>query len=310
MDRKTLISVVGPTAIGKTRLAIAIAQYFDTEILSADSRQFYKEMTIGTAVPSKEELETVTHHFIQHKSIFDEYSVGDFEKEALSLLERLFQSKNVVVMVGGSGLYVDAVAKGLDKFPKIDPSVRTKLNTLLELHGLTELQRKLKALDPTYAKKVDMENPHRLVRALEVCLGTGKPYSTFLNKARPQRYFDVLTVGITTDRETIYSRINRRLDQMIAGGLLEEARSLEEHKALNALQTVGYKELFSYFEGKWDLPTAVLEIKKNTRRFAKRQLTWYRKKKDILWIEYDVPTASVLEKIKNEIAYNQKNNGQ
>lgn len=301
MAEKKLICIVGPTAIGKTSLAIAVAQYFDTEILSADSRQFYKEMSIGTAVPSKDELEIAIHHFIQHKSIFDEYSVGDFEKEALSLLEKLFVDKDVVVMVGGSGLYVDAVVKGLDKFPKVDPSVREDLNIIFKEKGIQELQHKLRGLDPTYAKTVDMDNPHRLIRALEVSIGTGKPYSSFLNKDIPQRSFEVLTVGISADREVIYDRINQRVDQMMEQGILEEARALKEHHALNALQTVGYKEIFAYFDAKWDLTTAISEIKKNTRRFAKRQLTWYRKNKDILWVEYDDPAASILEKIKNEL---------
>lgn len=309
MVKKKLISIVGPTAIGKTSLAIAVAQYFDTVIISADSRQFYKEMSIGTAVPSNDELEMVTHHLIQHKSIFEEYSVGDFEREALRKLEKLFVDKDIVVMVGGSGLYLDAVVKGLDNFPPVDPSVREELNTIFKEKGIQKLQHKLRDLDPSYVKKVDMDNPHRLIRALEICIGTGKPYSSFLNKAIPQRFFDVLTIGISADREMIYDRINHRVDKMMEMGLLEEALSLKEHKALNALQTVGYKELFAYFDGKCDLPTAISEIKKNSRRFAKRQLTWYRKNEDILWVAYDDSTASILDTIKNKLNFNSKTNG-
>ena len=310
METKTLISIVGPTAIGKTRLAIAVAQYFDTVIISADSRQFYEEMSIGTAVPSKDELETVAHHFIQHKNILDEYSVGDFEKEVLSLLKKLFVEKDIVVMVGGSGLYTDAVVKGLHNFPKVNPSIREGLNTILEEKGIHELQDKLRKLDPFYAENVDLDNPHRLIRALEVSIGTGKPYSSFLNKVKPQRFFDTLTLGISADREMIYDRINQRVDQMMEEGLLLEANSLKEHKERNALQTVGYKELFSYLDGKWDLPTAISEIKKNTRRFAKRQLTWFRKREDILWVKYDEPDASVLEKINNQLESNYNSNGE
>ncbi len=309
MAKKKLICIVGPTAIGKTNLAIAVAQYFDTEIISADSRQFYKEMSIGTAVPSKDELEMIIHHFIQHKSIFEDYSVGDFERDALSLLEKLYMDKDIVVMVGGSGLYVDAVINGLDKFPKVDPSIRQELNIIFKEKGIQELQHKLQELDPSYADQVDMDNPHRLIRALEVSIGTGKPYSSFLNKNIPKRSFETLTIGISAGRDVIYGRINQRVDQMMQQGLLEEAQSLKEHHALNALQTVGYKELFAYFDGEHDLSTAISEIKKNTRRFAKRQLTWYRKNKDILWVAYDDPTPLLMDKIKNTLDLKPKING-
>ncbi|MFS4491487.1 tRNA (adenosine(37)-N6)-dimethylallyltransferase MiaA [Maribacter sp. 2308TA10-17] len=298
---KILISVVGPTAIGKTKLALTLAQHFNTDILSADSRQFFKEMRIGTAVPSEEELQTATHHFIQHKSIHEAYSVGNFERDAIKLLETLFIEKGVVVLVGGSGLYVDAVTKGLDNFPKIDPAIRMRLNIQLQEHGINHLQEQLKKLDPSYYNQVDLENPHRLIRALEVCIGSGKPYSSFVNQDKPKRPFDILTVGISADRELIYGRINRRVDLMLEEGLLEEAKSVYKHKELNALQTVGYKELFKYFDGEWELDFAVSEIKKNTRRFAKRQLTWFRKNEETLWVNFDENSTKIIEKIERKI---------
>ncbi len=282
-------------------MAIAIAQHFDTEIISADSRQFYKEMLIGTAVPTKEELDSVPHHFIQHKSIFKEYTVGDFEKEALDLLENLFQQNNVVVMVGGSGLYVDAVTKGLDEFPAIDPTIRIGLNKTYREDGIVALQDQLTVLDKVYCSKVDMENPHRLIRALEVCIGTEKPYSSFLKKKNIKRPFNTITVGINAERNIIYDRINNRADLMISKGLLDEAKSLYNHKSLNALQTVGYKELFNYFEGKCTLDHAISEIKKNTRRFAKRQLTWFKKNTNTLWVAHDDDVVGIIDSIENKL---------
>ncbi|TMM56917.1 tRNA (adenosine(37)-N6)-dimethylallyltransferase MiaA [Maribacter algarum] len=300
--KKTLITVVGPTAIGKTKLAIAIAQHFETEILSADSRQFFKEMRIGTAVPSKEELYSAPHHFIQHKSINQSYSVGDFERDAIELLHSLFKEKDIIVLVGGSGLYVDAVTKGLDTFPKINPEIRTKLNTELKEHGITHLQERLKELDASYYAQVDLENPHRLIRALEVCIGSGEPYSYFINQEKSKRPFDICTVGISADREIIYDRINRRVDSMLAEGLLEEAKSVYQYKELNALKTVGYKELFKFFEGEWELDFALSEIKKNTRRFAKRQLTWFKKNKETLWVDFEENSSEILRKIESKIS--------
>ncbi|MFK7812486.1 MAG: tRNA (adenosine(37)-N6)-dimethylallyltransferase MiaA [Maribacter sp.] len=298
---KTLISVVGPTAIGKTKLAIALAQHFKTDILSADSRQFFKEMQIGTAVPSEEELQSAPHHFIQHKSIQETYSVGDFEKDALRLLESLFKKTDIVILVGGSGLYVDAVTKGLDNFPKIDPEIRTRLNVELQEQGIAHLQEQLKKLDAPYYEQVDLENPHRLIRALEVCIGTGKSYSSFIRQEKPKRPFAICTIGITTDREIIYNRINQRVELMIKDGLLEEAKSVYEHKELNALQTVGYKELFKHFDGEWELDFAISEIKKNTRRFAKRQLTWFRKNENTLWVDFEEDISEIIEKVEKKI---------
>ena len=251
--KKNLISVVGPTAIGKTKLAIALAQHFNTDILSADACQFFKEMRIGTAVPSEEELQSAGHHFIQHKSVLESYSVGDYEKDAITLLETLFKTKDTVILVGGSGLYVNAVTKGLDDFPNVDSEIRVSLNNELQEFGIVHLQEQLKKLDSQYYAKVDLENPHRLIRALEICIGSGKPYSSFLKKEKPKRPFTTVTVGISADREIIYDRINQRVDLMINAGLLEEAQSLYKFKDQNALQTVGYKELFKHFDGEWEL---------------------------------------------------------
>ncbi len=301
MPSKKLVSVVGPTGIGKTKMAIVLAQHFKTEILSADSRQFFREMTIGTAVPSPAELASVTHHFIQHKSILEKYSVGDFEQEAISFLDGFFKNHTFAILVGGSGLYVDAVTKGLDSFPKIDEKIRVRLNQRLSDDGLEALQGQLKQLDPEYYEIVDLENPHRVIRALEVCLGSGLPYTSFLEKEKPERGFRHISVGIKADREIIYNRINKRVDIMMEEGLLEEAKMLYQHKDLNALQTVGYRELFAHFEGKWDLDFAISEIKKNTRRFAKRQLTWYRKRKDILWVDYDLEIPRVIDLVEKRL---------
>ena len=284
-NKKILLTVVGPTAIGKTSLAIDLALHFGTEIISCDSRQFFKEMSIGTAVPSSEELAQVKHHFIQHKSIFDTYSVGDFERDAITLLKELFKQHNVVIMVGGSGLYADAVVYGLDDFPEVSPEIRNELNELYQKQGITYLQTRLKDLDPIQYTQMDVQNPQRMMRALEVCIASGKPYSSFLNKKETLRDFTNITIGLTAEREVVYNRINERVELMLENGLLIEAQTLFPHKKLNALQTVGYRELFNFFEGKTSLDFAIEEIKKNTRRFAKRQYTWFHKNKDINWFE-------------------------
>ena len=284
-NKKILLTVVGPTAIGKTSLAIDLALHFGTEIISCDSRQFFKEMSIGTAVPSSEELAQVKHHFIQHKSIFDTYSVGDFERDAITLLKELFKQHNVVIMVGGSGLYADTVVYGLDDFPEVSPEIRNELNELYQKQGITYLQTRLKDLDPIQYTQMDVQNPQRMMRALEVCIASGKPYSSFLNRKETLRDFTNITIGLTAEREVVYNRINERVELMLENGLLIEAQTLFPHKKLNALQTVGYRELFNFFEGKTSLDFAIEEIKKNTRRFAKRQYTWFHKNKDINWFE-------------------------
>ncbi|MDR9458291.1 MAG: tRNA (adenosine(37)-N6)-dimethylallyltransferase MiaA [Salegentibacter sp.] len=302
MSTNFLITVSGPTAIGKTALAIKLAQHFNTEIISADSRQFFKEMRIGTAVPSEEELAAVPHHFIQHISVEDNYSVGDFERQAISKLGELFREHQVVVMVGGSGLYVKAILEGLDDFPEIDPGIREELNVTYETNGIEPLQQQLKELDPKYYEVADIQNPHRLIRALEICIGSGKTYSSFLNRKKPERNFKAINIGLETDREIIYDRINRRVDLMMDEGLLEEAEKLFPKRRLNALNTVGYKELFDYLKGIHSLETAVVEIKKNTRRFAKRQLTWFRKQEQVRWFDYKTSSEKIIEYIENKIS--------
>lgn len=301
MKAKTLIVVLGPTGIGKTGLAIKLAQHYQTSIISADSRQFYKEMSIGTAVPTKEELQAVTHYFIQHKSIVESYTVGDFERETLAVLHDLFAANDIVLMAGGSGLYIDAVVRGLDTFPPIDPEVRNTLNKKLEEFGLPILKAQLKELDPIYAAKVDLFNPQRVIRALEVCLSSGKPYSAFLNKNKAARPFKTIMLGMEAPRNIVYQRINTRVDTMMAEGLLNEVKGLIEHKHLNALQTVGYKELFRYLDGDCSLDDAVDEIKKNTRRFAKRQGTWFRRTQDIVWVDYDLPCNAIIEILSDKL---------
>ncbi|WNH12835.1 tRNA (adenosine(37)-N6)-dimethylallyltransferase MiaA [Thalassobellus suaedae] len=292
-----LISIVGPTAIGKTALSIKLANYFNTEIISADSRQFFKEMQIGTAAPSKEELAAAKHHFIHHKSIHDHYNVGAFEKDALICLNTLFKTHNVVIMVGGSGLYVDAVTNGLDNFPKVDASIRENLNTDLISKGLPYLQNKLKELDITSYNTIAIDNPQRVIRALEICIGSGKPYSSFLNKGKVKRNFKTITIGLTAEREIIYNRINKRVDIMMQAGQLDEVKSLIEYQNLNALNTVGYKELFNFLNGEWTLDFAVSEIKKNTRRFAKRQLTWFKRNKQTLWFDYETDVETIIKQL-------------
>ncbi|WP_092850101.1 tRNA (adenosine(37)-N6)-dimethylallyltransferase MiaA [Algibacter pectinivorans] len=300
-NSKYLISIIGPTAIGKTALSIKLAQHYNTEIISADSRQFFKEMQIGTAAPSPEELAGAKHHFIHHKSITDNYNVGAFEKDALQCLDSLFKAHNVVIMVGGSGLYVDAVTKGLDHFPEVDPSIREALNSQLETHGLESLQAQLQALDSTSYNSIAIANPHRVIRALEICIGTGKPYSSFLNQGKAKRNFKTITIGLMADRALIYQRINQRVDIMMAEGLLDEVTALLDFKNLNALNTVGYKELFSYLDGTWDLEFATSEIKKNTRRFAKRQLTWFKRQDDTLWFNFDTPIETITKQLNAHI---------
>ena len=301
MKTKYLISIVGPTAIGKTALSIELAQHFETEIISADSRQFFKEMQIGTAAPTSDELSSAKHHFIHHKSIKDEYNVGAFEKDALQCLEKLFQDKDAVIMVGGSGLYVDVITKGLDHFPKVGSNIREKLNKELKTKGLEDLQEQLKALDPVSYNTIAIDNPHRVIRALEICIGSEKPYSSFLNKGKEKRNFKTITVGLTANREMIYNRINQRVNIMMQKGLLEEVKGLLDSKDLNALNTVGYKELFNYLSGEWDLEFATSEIKKNTRRFAKRQLTWFKRNENTLWFDYNVPIEKIITQLESHL---------
>jgi tRNA dimethylallyltransferase len=304
---KYLITIVGPTAIGKTSLSIALAQHFNCEIISCDSRQFYKEMTIGTAVPNELELASAQHHFIHNKSIFENYNVGYFEKDAITKLEELFKTKNFAILVGGSGLYVDAILKGFDAIPEIDISIRDSVIIEYEINGIGYLQEMLKTLDPNYYAELSQSNPQtllnpqRMMRFVEVCLGTGKPYSSFINQKKNQRNFTPILIGLEAKRDIIYHRINQRVDIMMDDGLLAEAKIVFPHKNLNALQTVGYKEIFSYLDHEITLEFAIEEIKKNTRRFAKRQLTWFKRNPKTKWFEYDVNKKEIVEFINNQI---------
>ncbi|WBX75550.1 tRNA (adenosine(37)-N6)-dimethylallyltransferase MiaA [Tenacibaculum ovolyticum] len=298
--KNTLITIVGATAIGKTALSIKLAQHFGCDIISCDSRQFYKEMSIGTAVPDTEELAAATHHFIQNRSISEDYSVGQFERDTLVKLDELFAKNPIQIMVGGSGLYVDAVLKGLDYFPEVDPEIRATLTKELEEKGIAPLQEKLKELDIETYNSITIDNPHRILRALEICIGSGKTYASFKNKPKAPRNFKSIKVGLTADREIMYDRINRRVDIMMENGLLEEVKNIYSHKNLNALKTVGYRELFEYIDGNFTKEFAIDEIKKNTRRFAKRQGTWFRKDKDILWFDFKEQTEHIIKSIENK----------
>lgn len=301
-----LITIIGPTAIGKTTLSIVLAQHFGCEIISCDSRQFFKEMKIGTAVPNEEELNAAPHHFIQHKSIFESYNVGDFEREALLKLDELFEKKNIQIMVGGSGLYVDAILKGFDDFPDINPAIREEIKAKYESKGLDYLQQKIRELDPFYFEKISSENPQtlqnpqRMMRFVEVSLGTGKPYSSFLNQKKKERNFIPIVIGLEADREIMFERINRRVDLMLEQGLLEEAKRVYPNKHLNALQTVGYRELFDYFDEKTTLDFAIEEIKKNTRRFAKRQLTWFKRTENVMWFDFETNVNEIITFIQSK----------
>lgn len=282
---KNLISVVGPTGIGKTKLAIDLAKHFNTEIVSCDSRQFFKEMKIGTAAPSEEELAEAPHHFIGNLSVEEYYSIGQYEEDALKKLNELFQNHNTVILVGGSMMYEKAVIEGLNDLPEANIENQEKLQNIMEQEGVEKLQEILKELDPEYFEVVDIHNHRRLLRAIDVIWQTNKKYSEQIAVSQDSRDFNVIRIGIEAQREELYDRINRRVDIMMEKGLLDEVKGLEKFKGLTALNTVGYAELFKYFDGEWDLDFAVSEIKKNSRRYAKRQLTWYRKADDIHYLQ-------------------------
>ncbi len=284
IDSPLLVVIAGPTASGKTSLAIQLATHFQTEILSCDSRQFYHELNIGTAKPTFEELAAVPHHFVGHLSIFDPYNVSRFECDALELLTSLFRKHPVVIMVGGSGLYIDAVCKGIDTLPDPDPEIRAELKTILGRDGIEALRHELRTFDPEYARTADLANPARLIRALEVFRTTGIPYSSLRKNQIRERPFRILKICLDLPRETLNQRINQRVDGMITAGLLDEARTLYPHRHLNALNTVGYKELFAHLDGLTDLPAAIEKIKTNTRRYAKRQVTWLRRDGGYRWM--------------------------
>lgn len=289
MNKPFLVVIEGPSAVGKTNISIQLATMFCSEIISADSRQFFKEMNIGTAKPSQEELSLVKHHFVNNLSISDKYSVGNFERDVLDFLNVFFQTNKIAFLVGGSGLYIDAVTNGFDAFPDVDENIREKLNKEYAEYGIEYLQDELSKCDPEYLAKIDVKNPQRLIRAIEVFRSTGIPFSSFRLKAEKSRPFEIIKVGITAERAKLYERINQRVDLMISEGLLEEVRSLVAFKSNNALQTVGYKELFDYLDGTISFGEAIELIKRNTRRYAKRQLTWFRKDPEIKWFPNDQP---------------------
>ena len=282
-----LITIIGPTAIGKTNLAIKLADYFKTEIVSADSRQFYKEMNIGTAKPSNSELNSIKHHLINNKSINDNYNISDYEKDALKSIKSIFNKNDAAILVGGSGLYINTVLYGLDEIPGISDEIRNSLYLDLELKGIKKLQKELKLLDPASYSDIDINNPRRLIRALEVSISTGKSYSSFLKKKKKKRNFNIIVLGINQERSELYNKINTRVDNMIESGLINEVKELYNLKGLNALNTIGYREVFNYIEDKYSLDECISEIKKNTRRYAKRQLTWFKSIDNVEWITPD-----------------------
>ncbi|MDC3337536.1 tRNA (adenosine(37)-N6)-dimethylallyltransferase MiaA [Flavobacteriales bacterium] len=287
-----LISIVGPTAIGKTKLAVEIAQQFNCEIISADSRQFYQEMSVGTAKPTENEMRGIHHHLIDFLSVDESYSVGKFEQHVLGILDQLYLNNNLAILTGGSGLYINAVHNGIDNIPSND-EIRQEVISDYKKNGLKKLQDELKNADPIHYQLMDIDNPQRLIRAVEVCRLTGKTYSSFRTKPKLTRPFNIIKIGLYEKREIIYARINRRVDQMIESGLVSEVQNLQSKKHLNALQTVGYRELFEFFEGQCSLEKAIEKIKMNTRRFAKRQMTWFKKDAEIHWFNASSQTEIV-----------------
>tara|TARA_B100000401_G_C52797962_1_gene716984 strand:- start:1020 stop:1940 length:921 start_codon:yes stop_codon:yes gene_type:complete len=296
---KFLITIVGPTAVGKTSLAIKLARYYDTEIISADSRQFYKELDIGTAKPSNNELSLVKHHLINNISIKDEYNISQFETDARKKIENLFKTKDYVIITGGSGLYIDTVLYGLDDIPNIDDSVKEKLNKEFKKNGLKNLIPKLKKLDIKTYDKIDLNNHRRIIRALEVSISTNMPYSYFLNDSKKSSKYNEIIIGLNTERSKLHSLINKRVDIMLNRGLLDEAKYLYKFKKLNALNTIGYKEIFDYMEKKISLEEAIEKIKTNSRRYAKRQLTWFKSNKNVNWFDKEDKIENIIKLIES-----------
>lgn len=282
---KKLFIILGPTASGKTALSILLAEKLSTEIISCDSRQFYKELKIGAAPPSKEQLQKIKHHFIQHLSIKDNYNTGQYEEDAIKKISSLFKTYDNLILVGGSGLYIDAICNGLDNIPKTPEEIRDRINNEFTEKGITWLQEKIKHIDLDFYKQSDINNPQRLKRCLEVYQNTGEKLSSFYKKEKIKRDFKIIKIGISTERENLYNRINQRVDQMVKNGLIDEAKKLFQFHKFNALNTVGYKELFDFFDNKIDKETAIEEIKKNSRRLSKRQMTWFKRDKQINWFK-------------------------
>jgi tRNA dimethylallyltransferase len=281
----TLIVVLGPTGVGKSTVSVQLAKHYQTEIISADSRQLFHELTIGTAVPSAEDLKSIPHHFIQTKSIHDYYNVSEYETEAIQLIDQLFHSKNPLILTGGSMLYVDTICKGIDDIPTVDPEIRDEVIRWYNENGIEALRQRLLELDPEYYRQVDLNNPKRLLHAIEICLMSGKSFTSFRTNTIKERPFRILKIGINQDRKILYERINERVLKMIEDGLLEEAKTVYPYRNLNSLNTVGYKELFTYFDGNCSLDEAVDLIQRNTRKYARKQLTWFRRDQDIKWFE-------------------------
>ncbi len=287
MSRRKLIVLIGPTGVGKTELSLRVAEHYQTSIVSSDSRQLYADLKIGTAAPTPEQLQRVPHHLVGTLQLTDYYSAAQYEAEALSILEQLFTKRDVVVLTGGSMMYVDAICKGIDDIPTVDTETRELMLRKYDEEGLDRLCAELKLLDPEYHKIVDLRNPKRVIHALEICYMTGKTYTSFRTQQVKQRPFDIIKVGLTRDREELYQRINLRVDQMMSEGLLEEARSVYPYRHLNSLNTVGYKELFQYLDGTWDLPFAIEKIKQNSRIYSRKQMTWFKRDTEISWFHPD-----------------------
>lgn len=299
----TLIVVLGPTGVGKSDISLKLAKYFNSEIISADSRQFFRELCIGTAVPSHDDLKAVPHHFIQTKSILDYYNASEYETEVLQLVNNLFQSINPLILTGGSMLYIDSICKGIDDIPTIDPIIRDIVIKWYEENGIEALRQRLLEIDPDYFRIVDLNNPKRLLHAVEIYQMTGKPFTSFRKNIFKERPFSILKIGINQDRKILYERINQRVDVMMEAGLLEEAKTVYPHRKLNSLNTVGYKELFSYFDGDFALTEAVDLIKRNTRKYARKQLTWFRRDPEIKWFEPE-QIQDIITYIKKELIVN------
>lgn len=298
--KKVLIVIAGPTAVGKTEMAIQLAQYFSTEIISADSRQFYKDLIIGTAAPTDDELKKAMHHFIGNLSLSDYYNVSIYEQQALQKLETIFEKSDFAIAVGGSGLYINALCHGIDELPDAEEYLREQIKTDFAKFGLEYLQKKVMELDPVYFENCDQKNPKRLMRAFEVCLATGKPYSSLRKNFKAKRNFEIIKICLISDREVLNERINLRVEKMMDSGLLEEAKKMLPYKDLNSLNTVGYKELFRYFENEISLEQAIIDIKTNSRRYAKRQVTWFKKDSEFCWLKPEL--SDILKCISEKLS--------
>lgn len=296
----TLIVLIGPTGVGKTELSLRLAEHFHTSIVSADSRQLYADLKIGTAAPTSEQLNRVPHYLVGTLKLTDYYSAARYEEEALATLDNLFRQHDTVILTGGSMMYIDAICKGIDDIPTVDTETRELMLQRYETEGLEKLCAELKLLDPEYYKIVDLKNPKRVIHALEICYMTGKTYTSFRTQQKKQRPFRIIKIGLTRDRAELYDRINRRVDIMIEEGLLEEARSVYPYRTLNSLNTVGYKEMFNYLDGTWELPFAIEKIKQNSRIYSRKQMTWFKRDKEIQWFHPEQETE-ILDYINTEI---------